>query len=318
MGERILLADIGGTNARFACLDGARLGPTASVAVEGYARFDQAVTAFLSRGGTPTTVSRAVLAVAGAVEKNHACVTNSSWVVDAAELQSAFSLERVLIINDFEAIAWSLPRLTATDLFPIGGGERVANAPAVVLGPGTGLGVACFLPRADESIVIGTEGGHVTLPGTSRREDAVIAHLRERFDHVSAERAVSGLGLVNLYEAIGALEGADFPLRNGVEITDAAVNGRCRFCREALDMFCAMLGTVAGNTALTFGARGGVYIAGGIPPRITEYLARSQFRARFEAKGRFRPYVAAISTSVIVHPEPAFIGLCSLARQAFD
>src|SRR5205809_3293500 len=113
MGERILLADIGGTNARFACLDGARLGPTASVAVEGYARFDQAVTAFLSRSGTPTTVSRAVLAVAGAVEKNHACVTNSSWVVDAAELQSAFSLERVLIINDFEAIAWSLPRRTA-------------------------------------------------------------------------------------------------------------------------------------------------------------------------------------------------------------
>ena len=318
MGEQILLADIGGTNARFACLDGAHLGPTVSVAVESYPRFDQAVTAFLSRSGTRTTVSGAVLAVAGVVEKNHACITNSSWVVDAAELQSAFSLERVLIINDFEAVAWSLPRLNEADLFPIGGGERVANAPAVVLGPGTGLGLACFLPRADESIVISTEGGHVTLPGTSRREDAVIAHLRERFDHVSAERAVSGLGLVNLYEAIGALEGAAFPLRNGVEITDAAVNGRCGLCREALDMFCAMLGTVAGNAALTFGARGGVYIAGGIPPRITEYLAGSQFRARFEAKGRFRPYVAAISTRVIVHPEPAFIGLRSLARQAFD
>jgi glucokinase len=317
MGERILLADIGGTNARFACLDGARLGPTASIAVEGHARFDQAVTAFLSRSGTRTTVSGAVLAVAGAVEKNRACITNSSWVVDAAELQSAFNLERVLIINDFEAVAWSLPRLTATDLFPIGGGKGLANAPAVVLGPGTGLGLACFLPRADESIVISTEGGHVTLPGASRREDAVIAHLRERFDHVSAERAVSGLGLVNLYEAIGALEGAAFPLRNGVEITDAAVNGRCRFCREALDMFCAMLGTVAGNAALTFGARGGVYIAGGIPPRITAYLARSQFRARFDAKGRFRPYVAAISTNVIVHPEPAFVGLRALARQAF-
>src|SRR4051812_46680566 len=177
MGERMLLADIGGANARFACLDGARLGPTISVEVEGYGRFDQAVTAFLSRSGTPTTVSRAVLAVAGVVEKNHASITNSSWVVDAAELQRTFGLERVLVINDFEAIAWSLPRLTATDLFPIGGGERAATAPAVVLGPGTGLGVACFLPRADESIVISTEGGHVTLPGTSRREDAVIAHL---------------------------------------------------------------------------------------------------------------------------------------------
>jgi glucokinase len=318
MPERVLLADIGGTNARFACLDGARLGPTASVAVEDYPRFDQAVTAFLSRTGARTPVSGAVLAVAGAVEKNRASITNSNWVIDAAELQNAFSLEYVRIINDFEAIAWSLPRLAATDLLPIGVGERVAEAPAVVLGPGTGLGLACFLPRADESIVISTEGGHVTLPGTSRRQDAVIAHLRDRFDHVSAERAVSGLGLANLYQALGALDGAAVPVRSGVEITDAALNGSCRFSREALDMFCAMLGTIAGNAALTFGARGGVYIGGGIAPRITEYLARSQFRTHFEAKGRFRPYVAAISSSVIVHPEPAFIGLRSLARHAFD
>jgi glucokinase len=318
MPERVLLADIGGTNARFACLDGARLGPIASVAVEDYPRFDQAVTAFLGRTGAWTPVSGAVLAVAGAVEKNHASITNSSWVIDAAELQNAFRLEYVRIINDFEAIAWSLPRLAATDLFPIGGGEPVAAAPAVVLGPGTGLGLACFLPQADASIVISTEGGHVTLPGTSRREDAVIAHLRGRFEHVSAERAVSGPGLANLYEALAALDDAVVAVRSGVEITDAALNGNCRFSREALDMFCAMLGTIAGNAALTFGARGGVYIGGGIAPRITDYLARSQFRTRFEAKGRFRPYVAAIPSSVIVHPEPAFIGLRSLARQAFD
>jgi glucokinase len=314
MPERVLLADIGGTNARFALLDGAHLGPTVSVLVEDYPRFDQAVSAFLSRTGARTTVSRAVLAVAGAVEKNHASITNSNWVIDASELQSAFSLERVLIINDFEAIAWALPHLAATDLFPIGGGERAAQAPAVVLGPGTGLGLACFLPRANESIVISTEGGHVTLPGMSRREDDVIAHLRDRFGHVSAERAVSGPGLANLYEALGALSGVAVPLRSGIEVTDAAQNGNCMFSREALDMFCAMLGTVAGNAALTFGARGGVYIGGGIAPRIIEYLARSQFRTRFETKGRFRPYVAAISSSVIVHPEPAFIGLRGLAR----
>jgi glucokinase len=317
MPERVLLGDIGGTNARFAFVDGARLGPTASVAVEDYPRFDQAVAAFLGRTGARTAVAGAVLAVAGAVEKNHASITNSRWVIDAAELRNAFGFEHVRIINDFEAIAWSLPHLAATDLFPIGGGERVAEAPAVVLGPGTGLGLACFLPRADESVVVCTEGGHVTLPGTSRREDAVIAHLRDRFDHVSAERAVSGPGLANLYDALGALGGVAVPARSGVEITDAALNGSCMFSREALDMFCAMLGTVAGNAALTFGARGGVYIGGGIAPRITEYLARSRFRTRFETKGRFRPYVAAISSSVIVHPEPAFIGLQWLARQAF-
>jgi glucokinase len=289
------------------------LGPTASVAVEDYPRFDQAVTAFLSRTGAHTPVSGAVLAVAVAVQKNRASITNSSWVIDAAELQNTFRLEYVRIINDFEAIAWSLPRLAAADLFPIGGGERAAEAPSVVLGPGTGLGLACFLSQANESIVLSTEGGHVTLPGTSRREDAVIAHLRDRFEHVSAERAVSGPGLINLYEALGALDGATVPVLSGVEITNAALDGSSILSREALDMFCAMLGTIAGNAALTFGARGGVYIGGGIAPRITGYLAHSQFRTRFEAKGRFRPYVAAISSSVIVHPEPAFIGLRSLA-----
>jgi glucokinase len=318
MPERVLLGDIGGTNARFAFVDGARLGPTASVEVKDYPRFDQAVVAFLGRAGARTPVAGAVLAVAGAVEKDHASITNSPWVIDAAELRSVFGFEHVRIINDFEAIAWSLPHLAATDLFPIGGGERVAEAPAVVLGPGTGLGLACFVPRADESIVISTEGGHVTLPGISPREDAVIAHLRDRFDHVSAERAVSGPGLANLYEALGAVSGVAVPARSGVEITDAALNGSCIFSREALDMFCAMLGTVAGNAALTFGARGGIYIGGCIAPRITEYLARSQFRTRFEAKGRFRTYVAAISSSVIVHPEPAFIGLQWLARQTFN
>jgi glucokinase len=124
--------------------------------------------------------------------------------------------------------------------------------------------------------------------------------------------------LANLYEALGALAGTAVPVRSGIEITDAALNGNCIFSREALDMFCGMLGTVAGNAALTFGARGGVYIAGGIAPRIAEYLAGSQFRMRFEAKGRFRPYVAAISSSVIVHPEPAFIGLRWLAGQPFE
>jgi glucokinase len=315
MPERFLLGDIGGTNARFALLDGAALGPTRSVAVEDYPRFDQAVAEFLGRAGA-APLSGAVLAVAGAVENNHASMTNSRWVIDAAALRSAFGFDRIRIVNDFEATAWSLPHLVATDLLAIGGGERVAQAPAVVLGPGTGLGLACFVPGG--SIVVSTEGGHATLPGMSRREDAVIAHLRERFDHVSAERAVSGPGLANLYQALGALDGADVPMRSGIEITDAALNGSCVFCREALDMFCAMLGTVAGNAALTFGGRGGVYIAGGITPRIADYLARSQFRARFEAKGRFRPYVAAIPSSVIMHPEPAFIGLRWLAGRPFE
>jgi glucokinase len=316
MPERVLLGDIGGTNARFALLDAGKIGPSASVMVADFPSFDQAVGQFLR--GTGARVSRALFGVAGVVANNRASITNSPWVIDAGELQALLGLERVLLLNDFEAIAWSLPRLAGADLFEIGEGKRDAGAPAVALGPGTGLGLACLVPRKEDSIVISGEGGHVTLPGASAREDAVIAYLRDRFDHVSAERAISGLGLVNLYEALAALGGATVQKRNGIEITNAALDESCPFCREALDMFCAMLGTIAGNTALTFGARGGVYIAGGIAPRLTRYLARSEFRTRFESKGRFRSYVSAISTSVIIHPEPAFVGLSEFAAQTFD
>ena len=146
----------------------------------------------------------------------------------------------------------------------------------------------------------------------------MIAHLRERFGHVSVERALSGPGLVNLYQSLAAIDHLSAPPRKPSEITEAALRGSCPTSREALDMFCAMLGTVAGNAALTFDARNGIYIGGGIVPRLSEYLARSQFRARFEAKGRFQSYVAAIPCWVIMHPAPAFLGLQRLARQKID
>ncbi len=141
-------------------------------------------------------------------------------------------------------------------------------------------------------------------------------HLRRQFGHVSAERVISGSGLENLYRAVLALDGIDAPQRNAAEITKAALDGDCPIARTALDLFCAMLGTIAGNVALMFGARGGVYIAGGIAPRLTEFMARSQFRARFEHKGRFRTYLEAIPSSVIVHPAATFIGLRSIAKLA--
>ena len=152
------------------------------------------------------------------------------------------------------------------------------------------------------------------MPGTSAREDAIIEHLRGRFGHVSIERAVSGPGLENLYQAIAALDGLDVPARNPNDITNAALHENCGASRMALEMFCAMLGTVAGNLALTFRAAGGVYIAGGIAPRIVEFLAASDFRARFESKGRFQKFLQRIPTSVIVHPYPSFPGLQALTE----
>jgi glucokinase len=227
----------------------------------------------------------------------------------------AFSFAKVHILNDFEATALSLPLLTAADLYPVGGGEAVLGAPMAVLGPGTGLGVACFVPGFQSSIVIASEGGHATMAATSDREDAIIDYLRRQFSHVSAERVVSGSGLENLYRAVIAIDGIEAPKRSAAEITSAALDGTCPISRAALGLFCAMLGTFAGNVALMFGARGGVFIAGGIAPRLTEHIARSEFRAQFEHKGRFRQYLASIPSSIIIHPAATFMGLRSIAER---
>lgn len=307
----MLLADIGGTNARFAVLSGAECGPVAHIAVAGHARFADALAHYLRE--TKGRLDAAVLAVAGVVAAGRCALTNNPWVIDAAELCAEFGFGSVRLVNDFEAIAWALPHLSGGHLYRIGGGDAAKDAPMAVLGPGTGLGVAAFVPYAG-GLVLCSEGGHATLPVTSSREEAVIAQLRQRFGHVSAERALSGPGLENLYNAIAALDGVTVPARDAAAISRAACAGECAVSRAALDMFCALLGDVAGNVALTFGARGGVYIAGGIVPRLHDELTRSAFRTRFESKGRMRSYVEPIPVSVVMHEDPAFLGLQGLAH----
>jgi glucokinase len=313
--QTTVLGDIGGTNARFALLTGDALSPVASLAVEDFASVGEALQHFLSAHSAQSRVSAAILAGAGPVEANRCELTNSPWTLDGAELRQAFGFDAVVVLNDFEAVAWAMTGLAQSDIRPVGGGAPVAGAVRAVLGPGTGLGVASLVKAPGGSVALGSEGGHVTLPGTSAREDAVIGHLRRRFGHVSAEKVLSGSGLENLYAAVREADGISAVDRSAAEITEAAVSGACKVSVAALDMFCAMLGTVAGNVALTLGARGGVYIAGGIVPRIVDYLIRSEFRARFEAKGRFQPYLARIPTAVIMHPDPAFIGLKAMAHE---
>lgn len=315
--QTILLGDIGGTHARFAVLECGRLTPLKSLLVADYPDLRRALTEFLACHNDKRKIEGAILAVAGPVENGHCVLTNSSWVIDRAALVAAFGFADVHLVNDFEAIAWALPCLTENDVFALGEGKAVRGAPAAVLGPGTGLGLACLLPSSNGIAVVATEGGHATLAATSSREDTILQHLRNRFGHVSAERALSGSGLENLYDAIRTVDRIAAPDRSAAEITTAAVSGNCPASVAALDMFCAMLGTVAGNAALTFAARGGVYIGGGIVSRIAHYLARSEFRSRFEAKGRLRSYLNAIPSNIIIHPDPAFIGLQMLAERHF-
>jgi glucokinase len=314
MSSSVLLGDIGATNARLALVANGSLNAISSFEVAKFGQFADLLTIFLKEHCGQTPIHQALLAIAGPVTRERVQLTNSSWVIDAGELQRSFGLQ-VRIVNDFEAVAFSLPSLMPTDLARIGGHRPEAGAaPMAVLGPGTGLGVACLIDRSERPVVIASEGGHATLAPTCEQEDRILNHLRKRFGHVSAERVISGSGLENIYQAIAALEGLEFPPRSAAEITKNALSGECQLARRSLQAFCAFLGSFAGNVALTFGARGGVYIAGGISPRIVDFLVRSEFRNRFEAKGRFRAYLEAIPSYVITQRAAALIGLKSLVQ----
>src|SRR5581483_20307 len=213
------------------------------------------------------------------------------------------------VINDFVADALALPHLTDEDRVQVGGGAPANNEPIGIIGPGSGLGVGALVPTITGFTPLHSEGGHVTMAAADAHEAAVIDLLRRRFDHVSAERVLSGPGLINLYAALCEVHGEPQEQFTAAQITDARTGAEHPRAREATEMFCAMLGSVAGDLALTLGARGGVYIAGGIVPRLGAAFAQSSFRARFEAKGRFRDYLAAIPTYVITRPLPAFLGL---------
>ncbi len=312
--EQALLADIGGTNARFALLKDGTIGPVEHMKVADYKTPADALAAFLARPAAGGPVVAAVLGVAGTIEHNRSTITNRGWTIDGAELTKRFGFRAAHLLNDFEALAWSLPALEPSDLVALGEQRAVRGAPMLVVGPGTGFGASCFFPRDTAPLAVVGEAGHATLPATSEREEKVIDHLRQRFGHVSVERALSGAGLKNIYQALASIDRIEAPDRDPAAITRAAVDGSCGLSRAALDMFCSFLGTVAGNLALTFCARGGVYIAGGIVPRFTDYFAKSSFRQRFESKGRYEPYLRNIPTSIIVRPDASFLGL----RAFFD
>lgn len=307
--DQVLLADIGGTNARFALASGDEIGPVEHTKAADFPGAKEAIGAFLARNAAGGRVKAAVLGVAGTVENGRALLTNSGWLIDRAELQTGFSIGAVHVLNDFEVLAWSLPALKLDDLFALGPQRPLPGAPMVALGPGTGFGASCLVAQDDREFAIITEAGHATLAAASEREEQVINRLRQRFGHASIERALSGPGLLALYEELAAIEGISAPQRDAAAITQAALDGSCLVSGAALEMFCSFLGTVAGNLALTFCARGGVYIAGGIVPRFPDFLAHSSFRTRFESKGRYEAYLRDIPTSVILRPDASFVGL---------
>ena len=303
------MADIGATHTRCALLDdqGKEVAPEVFDNVD-FTGLLGILTVYLDHRRSSDRPKRAALAVAAPILGDEVQMINIDWQFSQAELKAQLGFQRLTVCNDFAAIAWGLPLLTATDRKQIGGGTPKPRTTMATLGPGSGIGVSALVPSADSWTVMTGEGGHVSLPAHTSEEQDVIALLRERFGHCSAERVLSGQGLVNLYVALAELAGRGQPTVTPEDVTRLA-NQREPLARKTLQMFFAMLGTVASDLALTTGALGGVYIAGGIVPRLVDVLAQSQFRTRFEAKGRYSDYMAAIPTYVITTALPAFRGL---------
>jgi glucokinase len=315
-GTTWLVGDIGATNARFGLVspDGGLL-QSSTFACADFAGIGAAIGAYLANRGLLAMPRVGALAIAAAITGDQVHMTNHPWSFSVAALQDQLGFERLIAINDFTALALALPRLSSGDRMPVGGGMSVEEAPRAVLGPGSGLGVSGLIRAGSQWAALTGEGGHATMAAASEREDAVLQLMRRHFDHVSAERCLSGPGLVNLYNSLAALDRVPAAPYTAAQITDPETGARDPLCHEATAMFCAMLGTVAGNLALTLGARGGVYIGGGIVPRLGARFAESGFRERFEAHGRMGALLAAVPTYVVTHPLPALLG-CAAALAA--
>ena len=325
-----LVADIGGTNARFGWVagPGASVSQVRKLPVAAHAGPVQAVQAYLAElAGQPDADRRAprhaAFAVATAVAGDHIVFTNSHWDFSRREAQAALALDSLLMLNDFESLALSLPRLGTAQLRAHAELLPGAGGMLAVVGPGTGLGVAAVVQTGHGWLALPGEGGHATLAPADDLESALLARVRQRHGHVSAERLLSGIGLPVLHRALGEVLGEAPGLAPGLavsalgaaEIIERALLGHDALCGQTIDLFCALLGGFAGNVALTLGARGGVYIGGGIVPRFADRFFASAFRLRFEAKGRFQGYLAAIPTALITDTLAALSGAALAIEQ---
>lgn len=319
-----LVADIGGSNARFGWVGPGAAGVqhVRTLPVGDHAGVAEAARAYLDGlaarlGAGYQAPRRAAFAVATAVVGDAVELTNSPWSFSRRAVQAQLGLDLLLVMNDFEALALSLPRLEVSQLRAHAGRMPQPAGMLAVIGPGTGLGVAGVMQTAQGWLAVPGEGGHATLAPADDFEGEVLAQVRREFDHVSAERLLSGIGLPVLHRAVAAaLKVRAAPL-SAEAVVEAGLFGGDVLCERTLDTFCALLGSFAGNVALTLGARGGVYIGGGIVPRLGRRFFDSRFRERFEAKGRFRPYLQGIPTAVITDTLAALGGAAFAIEQQF-
>ena len=307
--DRILVGDIGGTHARFAVVEASHPAPKIHTRRDldgSFGTFQDALRSYLDQAGFAAIPEAIALAVAGPVSAGHVTLTNRAWSISESDLR-AFGFRDALLINDFAALAFAVSSLGPGDVHVLGPDiEGIPDEPISVMGAGTGFGVTCLARFRGRAVPIATEGGHAAFAPADDREIAVLKILAARFGHVSIERVLSGPGMENLYGALMQIAGRQpLPLRAPDIVARHMEDGDCR---ETIEMFCAIYGSVAGDIALAHGARGGVFLAGGIAQKIEPILIASPFRKRFESKGRLSPYVKAIPTRLILSEDTTYIG----------
>jgi glucokinase len=318
-----LLADIGGTNARFA-LEPApgRIEQIEVLACDAYPTLGEAVRAYLGMPGVAALagglVRHAAIAIANPVGGDMVRMTNHHWEFSIEALRQACGFDTLVVVNDFSALARALPHLAPGHKRQVGGGAPLPGSPLGLLGAGTGLGVSGLVPAGHGYAALQSEGGHVTFSPANQTEVAILQYAWGEYEHVSAERLLSGAGVELIYRALAQHRGRVADPLPAPEISRRALAGECALCDEVIELFCAMLGTVAGNLAVTLGALGGIYIGGGIVPRLGQRFDASAFRRRFEDKGRFAAYLARVPTYVITAPYPAFLGVSAILGEQLD
>ena len=309
----VLIADIGGTNARFALVDAAgNLSRPVHCPVDDYPSLEHSLTERVlpAFGTAPRS---AAMAVAAALDGDKIPLTNAPWIIEPPNLIASLGFDEVQLFNDFEAQALALPQFSSTDFAPIGGGVGEPNQPKLVVGAGTGLGVSALMPFEGRLLPVGTEGGHITFGPIDQRDFEVWPALAGG-GRITAERIVSGPGIERLYRAIAKTDGADRGSLSAADIADLAERGSDPIAVETIERFTTYLGRFAGDMALVFLARGGVYIGGGIAPKLRRFFEEGGFRRAFEDKQPFGSLVASIPTSIVIAPEPALLGLASFVR----
>lgn len=305
MGFQRLVSDIGGTNARFALTDDqGELIDERTLKTKDFDGIVDAATAYLD--GRP--IDSAVLVVAGPVESDDIALTNCPWAFSLQATKKALGVDRLMAINDFVAQALAVPKLHQNDVHKIGGGQAVPQRAIAVIGPGTGLGIAGLMKVAETFHPIPTEGGHVAFAPKDDVEIEVLRILRKRFGHVSNERLLSGPGLVNFAHALAKTRGHDLPVNGPSDVIARAETEDCPICIDALQRFCMLLGAAAGDLALCYGARGGVYLTGGMIAHLGKWFDADRIMQSFLDKGRFEAYLGLIPVFRVLRTDTGLIG----------